>query len=85
MAFRDNKMVEVIGDYEPVTVGLINSNELKKTLITNEFLVHSEDNKLIIDNKLKVTTESNELLVESNDNDLLIAVRNIIYKYVAIL
>lgn len=83
-ANRNEELVDIVGVCQPIAIGIIDADLIKKHLIEMGFQVESIGKKLVVNEKLNLEFMNFSLSMESKDNYLLIAIREMIYKYICI-
>lgn len=77
-------IVDVTGDYDPLTIGIVDLAMIKKYLVENGYQVEDSDLYLLVDQHLKVFIGENTLKIEAKDQNLLVGVREILYKFLLV-
>lgn len=85
VADRRGSFVEMSGDYEKFTVGSVDKQSIKRSLIECGFKVESSDEALVINNSLTIVFEDSGLSIAAKDTGLLVSVREVLYRFVAII
>lgn len=85
VAERRGNFVDLAGDYDKFTIGSIDMLNIKKSLIENGFKVECGDTALLVNNSLMIAFDDSGLSIEAKDTDLLTSVREILYRFVAII
>lgn len=83
-AFKKDGMLEYSGSCEPIMLGIVEMDEIKKSLIEDGFQVETDKNGLLVNGKLKIEFSESRMDVKGMEIDLLVAVRRIIYKHLVI-
>lgn len=81
-ARREDDQLEFIGSVDPVLFGNINIENVAKSLIENGFHVKSQKDVLLVNNEMKIEFLTNKFILSTSKNSLLIAIREILSKYV---
>jgi len=77
-------IVDVAGDYDPLTIGIVNLAMIKKYLVENGYQVEDFGLYLLVDQHLKVFIGENSFKIEAEDQNLLVGVREILYKFLLV-
>lgn len=83
-AIKNDNLIDCIGPSNPIVIGKINSEIIRKSLIELGFQVETSEDKLIVNEALEIKFEENNLSVFSSENNLLVSVREVLYKYICI-
>lgn len=85
IAKRSSNLIEYNGDYSKFTIGKLDLNSIKRSLIESGYQVESFDNQLLVNGILKLIQVNNELRLESDSADLACGVRKVLYNFITII
>lgn len=84
-ALRNNEIVEMIGDYEKITIGCIDIISIKKSLLEAGFHVETKNNELFVNDIIRISVEGTILNFSSANIELSSGVRDVLYNFLAII
>ena len=78
-------VVEFIGDYEKITVGNISLQHLRRSLLGNGMKVVIKDEEILVNDSVSIKIGNESVSIIGSESQLMCAVREIVYKYIAVI